>query len=222
MCHEKIEAFDIPDAWYKTLKLIWTKGIDFKVGYGSEQTLTKKLNLTLEIQHPETRPLLHEKAPNDKEYLNWYAGTYLWYPEPDNAEYTYGNRLRKPVDQLQTVIDRLKEQPMDRQCTAIVRRPEDIVKGKCKDPPCLTVLDFEIMNDKLQTTGYFRSWDAYAGLPCNLGGIQMVCEFMAEEIGIKSGPLIMHSKNCHIYERQFPLVKDLLEPRKEDKKNGNN
>lgn len=214
MKHVKIEAFDLTDAWKKTLRTIQTSGTIFKVGYGSEVKETKKLNLTIEIEHPEIRPLLDESCPNNLAYLNWYAGTYLWYPEPDDAEYTYGNRMRKPVDQLQEVINRLKEESMDRQCTVVVRRPEDIIKGKCKDPPCLTVIDFEILEGKLCATIYFRSWDAYAGLPVNLAGLQIIFEFMASEIGVEPGKIIAHSKNCHIYERQYKLVEELLTPKR--------
>lgn len=205
-----IKAFDCPDAWFKALSAIWKDGEPFKVGYGSEETETKKLNLSIEIEHPENRPLLGDKAPNDMKYLNWYAGTYLWYPEPDMAEYTYGNRMRKPVDQLQEVINRFKQEKFDRQCTVIIRRPEDIIKGKVKDPPCLTMIDFEIIDNKLCATAYFRSWDAYAGLPCNIAGIQIVLEFMASEIGVESGKLIFHSKNCHIYKRQYKLVEEMF------------
>ena len=37
------------------------KETTFKVGYGSEITETKKLNITIEILHPENRPLLVTK-----------------------------------------------------------------------------------------------------------------------------------------------------------------
>jgi len=47
MRYEHIKAFDIPDGWYKALERIWTKGDSFFVGYGSEITETKKLNLTI-------------------------------------------------------------------------------------------------------------------------------------------------------------------------------
>ncbi len=30
---------------------------------------------------------------------------------------------------------------------------------------------------------------------------------------IKTGKLIFHSKNCHVYERQFKLVSQLVEPK---------
>jgi len=73
-----IQAFDCPDAWYKVLHEIWGKGDSFEVGYGSERSKTKKLNLSIEITHPEIRPLVDDRAPCDMKYVNWYALKYLW------------------------------------------------------------------------------------------------------------------------------------------------
>ena len=73
MKHVNITAFDCPDAWFKALKSIWNEGDFFQVGYGSEETETKKLNLTMEISHPENRPLVSDKAPCDMKYVQWYA-----------------------------------------------------------------------------------------------------------------------------------------------------
>ena len=107
MKHVKISAFDCPDAWFKALNSIWTEGDDFQVGYGSEETLTKKLNLTLEITTPENRPLVSDKAPCDMKYVQWYALRYLWCGEGKEDEtYTYGSRLREPVDQVEEAINR--------------------------------------------------------------------------------------------------------------------
>lgn len=214
MKHVKIESFNIPDAHAKVIKAINDNGEIFTVGYGSEATETKKLNLTIVISNPEVRPILSDYAVQDIKYLNWYAGTYLWSPDKDDAEYTYGNRM---YGQLQEVINRFKEQKMDRQCTVVIRRPDDIIKNKVKDPPCLTMIDFEIIDEKLCATLYFRSWDAFAGLPINLAGLQMVFEFMAEEIGVETGIMVCHSKNCHIYKRQYELVNQVLNPKKEHK-----
>ena len=55
MKHVKITAFDCPDAWFKALASIWAEGDDFQVGYGSEETDTKKLNFS-EIPSREPPP----------------------------------------------------------------------------------------------------------------------------------------------------------------------
>ncbi len=237
MKHVKITAFDLPDAWYQVLKRIWEEGEHFTVEYGSETTDTKKLDVTIEVLHPENKPLVHDKAPCDMKYVMNYFMEYLWFGEkkPDET-YTYSSRLRTPVDQIDEAIKRYVEELFDRQVTMVVRIPEDMYKGiegKRHAPPCLTILDTEVSIDetdnklKFVLTGYWRSWDAYAALPANLAGLQLFSETFVKELNARgqerhrnawqevfTGKMIMHSKNCHIYQRQFPLVEELLKAKK--------
>lgn len=224
MKHVKITAYDCTEAWVQILENLRVDGEDFRVGYGSEITETKKLNCTIEILHPENRPLLSDKAPCDMKYVQWYALTYLWCGEGRQDEtYTYGSRLREPVDQVEEAIKRYVEEQQDRQVTMVIRLPEDIRKTRLNsnephEPPCLSLIDTEIFEGKVNLTCYFRSWDAFAGLPANIAGIQLFNEAFVDEINsrgnlnLKTGKLIFHSKNCHIYKRQYQLVDDLLSP----------
>ena len=228
MKHVKITAFDCPDAWFKTLNQIWSEGETFKVGYGSEETETKKLNLSIEITRPENRPLVSDKAPCDIKYVQGYALEYLWCGEKQDETYTYGSRLNYPVNQIEEAVKRYVEEQRDRQVTMVIRLPEDIKKFRPgtterHEPPCLSLIDTEILDGKMHLTCYFRSWDAYAGLPANIAGLQLFNEAFVSEINergnlsLKTGKLIFHSKNCHIYERQFNLVRELLEPKDSSK-----
>jgi thymidylate synthase len=55
-------------------------------------------------------------------------------------------------------------------------------------------------------------------LPANIAGLQLFNEaFVAEinsrgNLNLQTGKLIFHSKNCHIYHRQYKLVDELLSP----------
>lgn len=228
MKHVHVKAFDIPGAWYQTLEEIWLNGDDYEVGYGSESTMTRKLNVSIEITNPETRPLIAEKAPCDMKYVTSYALQYLWAGmKTDEETYTYGSRLREPVDQVSKVIERYVKEPNDRQLTLLIRQPIDILKtidGMRHEPPCLTVMDTEIMNNQLHMTCYFRSWDAFAGLPANIAGIQIFNEALVNEINKRAGTryttgkLIFHSKNCHIYSRLYDLVEELVKPEKDSRR----
>ncbi len=233
MKHVKITAFDLPDAWYQVLRRIWEEGEEFSVRYGSEVTETRKLDVTLEVLHPENKPLVHEKASCDMRYVMNYFMEYLWFGEkkPDET-YTYSSRLRTPVDQIEAAIKRYVDERFDRQVTLVVRIPTDIEKehkGKRHEPPCLTILDTEVARDpddtklKLTLTGYWRSWDAFAALPANLAGLQLFNEAFVKELNARgrekhgnkweetyTGKMIMHSKNCHIYQRQLSMVEELL------------
>jgi thymidylate synthase len=221
MKHVKITAFDCPDAWFQALNHIWNEGDVFRVGYGSETTATKKLNISIEISHPENRPLVSDKAPCDFKYVQGYALEYLWCGEKQDETYTYGSRLNYPINQIEEAVKRYVEEQCDRQVTLVIRLPEDIKKyigTKRHEPPCLSLIDTEILNSKMHLTCYFRSWDAYAGLPANIAGLQLFNEAFVKEINsrgdlaLETGKLIFHSKNCHVYERQYKLVKELLSP----------
>jgi thymidylate synthase len=216
----------IAHAWFQALSRIWNEGDVFKVGYGSEETETKKLNLTIEINHPENRPLVSDKAPCDIQYVQGYALEYLWSGEKQDETYTYGSRLNDPygdgsLNQIEEAVKRYVEEQRDRQVAMVIRLPEDILKFKRgtnerHEPPCLSIIDTEILEDKMHLTCYFRSWDAYAGLPANIAGLQMFNEAFVSEINsrgnlnLETGKLIFHSKNCHIYQRLYRLVEELL------------
>lgn len=203
-----IEAFSIPDAWIQVIEDIYRQGDDFPVERGSETTLTKKLSVAVNITNPEERPLKHDMAPFGDTYIESYTLQYLYLCDKQpGEEYTYGQRMRTPVDQIQHVIDKYKQYRGDRQNTIVLRVPADINNN---DPPCLTVLDTEISENKLHFFTYWRSWDAFGGFPVNLAGLQLLKEFMAEEIGVEPGHTVAFSKNLHIYERDFKNAENLI------------
>jgi thymidylate synthase len=216
MKHVPINAFDLPSIWYRAVNLVYREGEIFRVEKGSEATLTKKLSVTLEIAHPEHQPLIDEKAPCDTKYVEQVYLSYLFLPEKNPKEsYTYGQRLREPIDQMDAVIKKYKEFKGDRQNTMVLRLPQDL---NLEAPPCLTIIDTEISDDKLHFFPYFRSWDCYAGLPANLAGLQILKEYMAKEIDVEPGKTVAYSKNLHLYERQFKFVEELIVRKMDPKK----
>jgi len=54
---------------------------------------------------------------------------------------------------------------------------------------------------------YFRSWDLWSGFSANLGGIQLLKEYMAGEIGVEDGEIIASSKGLHLYDYTWELAK---------------
>jgi thymidylate synthase len=74
------------------------------------------------------------------------------------------------------------------------------------DPPCLRGVDTRVRYGKLHFIAYFRSWDLWAGFPSNLAAMQLLKEYMAEEIGAGDGELIAMSKGLHLYEYAWELA----------------
>jgi thymidylate synthase len=75
------------------------------------------------------------------------------------------------------------------------------------DPPCLRSIDTRIQEEALHFIVYFRSWDLWGGLPANLAGIQNLKQYMADEIGVADGQMIVESKGLHLYGYAEDLAK---------------
>jgi len=87
-----------------------------------------------------------------------------------------------------------------------VAQPNDML---LQDPPCLRHIDTRIQDGKLHFYPYFRSWDLWGGFPANLGGIQLLKEYVAAEIGVEDGEIIASSKGLHLYGYNFDHAKCL-------------
>jgi len=85
-----------------------------------------------------------------------------------------------------------------------VAHPTDM---RLQDPPCLRLIDTRIQDGKLHFFPYFRSWDLWNGFPANLGGIQLLKEYCASEIGVEDGEIIAASKGLHVYDYVFDMAK---------------
>lgn len=101
------------------------------------------------------------------------------------------------LNQIEWVIDTYRRFGFrNNQMVLQIAHPSDVT---LVDPPCLRSIDTRIQDETLHFIVYFRSWDLWGGLPANLAGIQTLKEYMAAEIGVKDGEMIVESKGLHLY-----------------------
>lgn len=109
------------------------------------------------------------------------------------------------LNQIEWIIETYKKYGYrNNQMVLQVAHPSDLT---LLDPPCLRSIDTRIQDGKLNFFVYFRSWDLWGGLPANLAGIQNLKEYMASEIGIDDGEMIVESKGLHLYGYAEDLAK---------------
>lgn len=198
-----IIAHDINDAWHGALREVMLRGYEYKVQRGSfEKTEIKRKELDLLwliIRHPGARPLPPTVPngmipPTDDDTIEKYLKYLMTSEKQPNEQYTYGEFIEK---QMWEVIRMFKEDGLEtNQAYIAVGDAESIWQ---KDPPCLRGIDCRARYGRLHFVTYWRSWDIGAGFPTNLGGLQRMKEFMAEEIGINDGNLVAQSKGAHLY-----------------------
>jgi thymidylate synthase len=228
-----IDAFDLDDAWFQALSKILDEGHVYTITRGSYQG-QKRLEfdfVTLRVRNPSHQiiPIIPEgmsiPAPTDMDYIQGYLSYLMTGAKTDTEDYTYGERLVEPKARVKEKIDgkeMIKEIPLDcnqieevikmykekghgtNQATMEIGMPSDL---KLEDPPCLRIIDTRIRYGKLHFILYFRSWDLWGGFPSNCGGLQLVKQYMAEEIGVGDGEIIACSKGLHLYDYSWELAK---------------
>ncbi len=72
---------------------------------------------------------------------------------------------------------------------------------------CLRGVDTAIKYGKLHFSIHFRSWNLWNGLPANLACLQMVKEYMAQEIGVEDGEMFITCLKLGLAEAYFDLAR---------------
>ncbi len=192
--------------------------------------------VTVHIKYPGVRPLIPDipaslgiPNPVADGYVEEYLPYLMTADKKPNEDYTYGERLagwsyiasvngngscgdasqekteRRVVNQIDSVIEMYKTKGYGtNQASMTVSIPSDIALG---DPPCLRHIDTRISDGKIHFVVYFRSWDLWNGFPANLGGIQLLKEYMANEIGVEDGEIVAASKGLHLYDYVWELAR---------------
>lgn len=228
-----IDAFDLDDAWFQCLSRILEQGYVYTITKGSYigQRRLEFDFATIRVKNPAHQiiPIIPEgmsiPPPTDMDYIQGYLGYLLTGTKTETEDYTYGERLVEPkvrvkektdgkemikeiplrCNQIEEVIKIYKEKGEGtNQAIMEIGMPSDI---QLDDPPCLRLIDTRLRYRKLHFILYFRSWDLWAGFPSNLGGLQLVKQYIAQEIGVRDGEIIALSKGLHLYEYSWELAK---------------
>lgn len=227
-----IDAFDLDDAWFQCLSEILDNGHMYTITRGSYEG-QKRLEfdfVTVRVRKPAHQiiPIIPEgmgiPAPTDMDYIHGYLNYLMTGTKTQTEDYTYGERLVEPrvkvkdtvggkemtremplqVNQIEEVIKIYKEKgPGTNQAIMEIGMPSDITLA---DPPCLRLIDTRLRYGRLHFILYFRSWDLWGGFPSNLGGLELVKQYMASEIGVEDGEIIAVSKGLHLYDYSWELA----------------
>lgn len=204
-----IEARDIPEAWFLSLRAILQKGYQYKIDKGSfEGQQRKELDfLMVHIKQPWMRPLTPivpdgVPAPTSMDYVDDYMRYLLTSEKRENEQYTYGEHIEKQIFE---IIDRLKKYGFNSNQTYITVGSPDSVH--LDDPECLRGIDIRVRYGAVHFFVYYRSWDMWAGFPSNLAAIQLMKEWVASELGVADGEMIVASKGAHIYDYAWEIAK---------------
>jgi hypothetical protein len=151
---------------------------------------------------------------NDVEWISRFNGSIANYSD-DGVTFhgAYGHRWREwfGVDQLATCAMLLKENPDDRRVSMGMWDPASDLGREGKDFPCNQMVNFRIVDGRLDMYVFNRSndmiWGAYGA---NAVHFSMMQEVVAAWIGVEVGIYEQISTNFHAYMSTFEKHSSLL------------
>lgn len=119
----------------------------------------------------------------------------------------------KTIDQLQKVIDQIKNSPDSRRHIVTGWNPEFV--DDMALPPCHTLFQFYVADGRLSCQLYQRSADVFLGVPFNIASYALLTHLIARECGLEPGEFVHTLGDAHIYSNHVEQVKEQLqrEPR---------
>ncbi len=115
------------------------------------------------------------------------------------------------INQIQQAVDLIKKDPDCRRIIVSgwnVADLQELIGGKkTAPPPCHTMFQFYVANNKLSCQLYQRSADVFLGVPFNIASYALLTMMMAQVTGKELGDFVHTFGDVHIYKNHLAQVK---------------
>lgn len=133
----------------------------------------------------------------------------------DTKEYVF--RYQLPVNQMERVINEIRENPNSRRLVIDNWSAYDLEHQAL--PACHSFVQFYVHNGRLSCSMYQRSVDVMLGLPYNIAFYSLLTHMIAHVTGLEVGEFIHIGGDTHIYSNLESMAKEVTrrKPRKSPK-----
>ena len=123
------------------------------------------------------------------------------YPETDTS--------KKGVDQLQAVIDALKDPEQRTSRRLIISAWNPCQLHEMALPPCHVMMQFHVTDGtRLSCSLYQRSGDVGLGVPFNIASYSMLTHLLAHHCDLDAHEFVYYLGNAHIYDDHMEALKE--------------
>ncbi len=108
------------------------------------------------------------------------------------------------VDQISDIIEQIKTNPNSRRLIVSGWNPAEA--NQVALPPCHTLFQFFVADNKLSCQLYQRSADLFLGVPFNIASYALLTHMVAQVCDLEVGEFIWTGGDCHIYQNHREQV----------------
>ncbi len=127
-----------------------------------------------------------------------------WADEDGELGPVYGSQWRswptadgRHIDQIQALLDQLQTKPDSRRLIVSAWNVGEL--DKMALPPCHTLFQFYVANNKLSCQLYQRSADVFLGVPFNIASYALLTMMIAQVCNLEVGDFIHTLGDAHLY-----------------------
>ena len=135
-----------------------------------------------------------------------------WADENGDLGPVYGKQWRrwqspdgKEIDQISNVIEQIRKNPNSRRLIVCAWNPADV--DKMALPPCHSLFQFYVVNNKLSCQLYQRSADIFLGVPFNIASYSLLTMMIAQVCNLELGDFVHTTGDTHLYSNHFEQAK---------------
>ena len=158
-----------------------------------------------EKEYVEQHKLFCQRILDDDEFAQKYGDLGLVY----GSQWRHWKTITgETIDQLHNVIETIKHNPDSRRMIVSAWNPEDVPSMAL--PPCHTLFQFYVNDNKLSCQLYQRSADIFLGVPFNIVSYALLTHLVAKECGLQVGDFVHTLGDAHIYSNHIQQIKEQL------------
>ena len=204
----RVEAMTLGEAWIAIAAAILEGGV---AGSWEGLPIVEVFRATLDVHSPKVDdPIIAQHG--DPERLAWMRANFTDHSrvaELGQAD-SYATRLydyeHTGRDQIRWVIDRLAANPWARDAAVTTFQP----LTDTNYVPCVSLLDFWLVEGRLQLAVYAHAIDFGTKGYANLIELAALQSRVAGDLGVGTGTMTMTVKSAHIYQTELGLMRRIV------------
>jgi thymidylate synthase len=197
---------DRPDRTGTGTRSLFGAQMRFDLAQGLPLLTTKKLHLKSIVHEllwilsgaTNVRPLQEagvtiwdEWANSDGELGPVYGKQWRAWQAPDG----------RTIDQMKELMDQLRNHPSSRRLIVSAWNPADV--GQMALPPCHTLFQLYVADNRLSCQLYQRSGDLFLGVPFNIASYALLTCMIAQVADLDRGDFVHTLGDVHVYHNHF-------------------
>lgn len=187
-------------------ELLWFLKGDTNIKY----LVDNNVNIWNEWPYVEFKKSEKYNGETQEEFINKIREDNEFAIKHGNLGPVYGKQWRDflGVDQIKKVVDQIKNNPNSRRHIVSAWNPTEV--DDMLLPPCHSLFQFYVIDNKLSTQLYQRSADLFLGVPFNVASYSILNMLIAFHLGMENGEFIHTTGDTHIYSNHIEQINTQL------------